>query len=685
MSLTFALQSLLARHEAYVLEAEEERRRMATSIDKLELDKKELESANARTIEDNRNLVDQLEALNNTLSGSESHILSLNATLQSTRQELDRLNALAARTSHLEEQLSLMETEQTTLHDRLASSEEDQRSAVQRWKDAERTIGVLQDQIDRIEAEAKDETERHAEVMNRYERRQAVERQLENAAGRLKGAAAATTLGKGDGKNHVVSHFVKDILADNASLQMGIMELREMLMGSNEEVQNLREQMMLHQQIPSNQHQDSSPVALEKELDHGRLYEPDNVPALHVHHHYHEASKLGSPRRHRSTGPRRAKRRRNPNASGLSTPRSGLETPSMPRTPIMYTGRLQAPSSAATILSQTSASIPSPHDPYSRRPSVHSTNTRSSGDPSLEPSSPHPSTFEFLSESSRPTSPETSDIFPPPFSPLRNKRDRSISSHSPRSPTKASLQRPSHAEQLDIQDDHFSKYGPISLGPNPGQNAIVEEPEHEWNVPNASNDRTLAQGDSIYSPSPTIRRPASHESILSTAKHHPPTNRLRHQQSLLFRGAHLQSRTSLAPSSPTTSMVSSKPVVISASTSSVPVPQNPDSNSNRAVSSSGAMSTLTSSLQSNQAHPDERGSLGLGLGQRVGGWVWGKWGVAPVARTGGEPGKKERAAGVNQKGSLKRVKGEKVGRKVVGRVEPVDVDEGLLRESLGEG
>lgn len=30
-------------------------------------------------------------------------------------------------------------------------------------------------------------------------------------------------------------------------MQMGIVELREMLMGSNEEVENLREQMMLHQ------------------------------------------------------------------------------------------------------------------------------------------------------------------------------------------------------------------------------------------------------------------------------------------------------------------------------------------------------------------------------------------------------------------------------------------------------
>ncbi|KAI4255242.1 MAG: hypothetical protein L6R42_006829 [Xanthoria sp. 1 TBL-2021] len=269
-------QSLLARHEAYVLEAEEERRRMAATIDQLECDKKELDASNTRIIEENRSLLDQLEDLNNIVSTSDTHCQSLNATLQSTRQELSRLNALAARTSQLEAQLSFMETEQASLHEKLAVSHDDHRSAIGRWKDAERTIGDLQEQIDRIEAESKEESAHHAEVMDRFERRRDVERQLENAAGRLKGAAAATTLGKcSDGNNNMVSHFVKDILADNASLQMGIMELREMLMGSNEEVQKLRQLMMDHQEVPADEHADSSKTTLENDLERSPPAEPD--------------------------------------------------------------------------------------------------------------------------------------------------------------------------------------------------------------------------------------------------------------------------------------------------------------------------------------------------------------------------------------------------------------------------
>ncbi|KAL8707821.1 MAG: hypothetical protein Q9225_007697 [Loekoesia sp. 1 TL-2023] len=676
MSLTFALQSLLARHESYVLEAEGERRKMAASIDRLECDKKELEAANARTIEENRSLLDQLEGLNNTISDSETHILALNKTLQSTRQELDRLNALAARTSHLEAQLSLMETEQTTLHDKLASSEEGQRSAIQRCKDAERTIGALQEQIDRIEAEARDESKRHAEIMSRYERRQVVERQLESAAGRLKGAAAATTLGKcSDSKNNVVSHFVKDLLADNASLQMGIMELRQMLMGSNEEVQNLREQMMLHQEVPSTQHPDSPPVTIEKDLSCRAVPEPDNIPALHVHHHYHEASKVGSPRRQRSTGLRRVRKRRSLVGSGVSTPRSDFEGPSTPRTPSAHGMRSQPPSSAATILSQTTASIPpSSQDPYPHRLSIQSANTRSSFAPS-EFSSPYPSVFDTLSESSRPTSPDSVDVFLPPSFPIRTKRNNSASSRSSPSPT--SLQTAAPNEALRIQENHFDSYGLAPHVSHTDHSTIFEEPEND------TSDSGLIT-DKIYSPSPGLRRSTSHESILSVAG--MPPNKLRHQHSQLFRGSGLNPRTSFALSSPITSTISSKPVISATPITAAPLSSsNPSINNStgRTVSSLGAMSTLTSSLlnqTNNTTAPNDKSTLG----KRVGGWVWGKWGVTPMASTGDLKAKvmEERPTGVNQKGSLRKLRGE---RMVGTTVEPTVVDEGLLRESLGEG
>ncbi|KAL8931962.1 MAG: hypothetical protein Q9211_006618 [Gyalolechia sp. 1 TL-2023] len=680
MSLTFALQSLLARHEAYVLEAEEERRRMAATIDKLECDKHESESTNARIIEDNRNLLDQLENLNHAASDSEAHILSLNATLQSTRRELDRLNALAARTSHLESQLSLMELEQTTLHEKLASSEDGQRSAIQRWKDAERTIALLQDQIDRIEAEAKDESERHAEVMNRYKRRQAVERQLESAAGRLKGAAAATTLGKvNDGRNNVVSHFVKDILADNASLQMGIVELREMLLGSNEEVQNLRDQMILHQELPSEHRQANPQATLEKDLDRSPVPEPDSIQALHVHHHYHEPNIVDSPGRQKSTGPRRVRRRRNLVASGFLTPRSSSTTPRSLRTPSIPGMRTQPPSSAATILSQTSASIPpQSQGSYPHRLSIQSSNTCPSVAPSLESTSPHPSMFDFLSESSRPTSPDFSDVFSPPFMPLRRERDKSTPLRNSTSPTITPSRTAGHIDRLDIQDDYFDNYRPIPRGNYTSHNTIFEESEHDTDPSRTANPDTAK--DSIYPPSPALKKSTSHESILSTTAF-PSNNILRQQQSVLFRGAAHKSRSSLFPSSPTTTIISSQPVIsATAITAAAPSSFLRSNTLTGVVSSSGAISTLTSSLGGQKDTST--------LGKRVGGWVRGTWGVVPMASTGNLRAKtqsEDRPTGVNQRGSLRALR-ERERRQVEGGcVEAVDVDEGLLRESLGEG
>ena len=356
MSLTFAIQALLARHEAYIAEAAEERRKMVGSIEMLEADKKELQASNTRTIEENRYLLDQLEKMNGTVSDSESQILSLNTTLESTRKELERLTVLAARTSHLETQLAGLELEAAGLHHQLTSREEETRTAVQRWKGAERTINVLQEQVDRIDREAREDRLRHAEVVKRFERRRAVERELENAAGRLKGAAAATSLGK-DGSNTVVSHFVKDILQDNANLQLGVVELREMLMGSNEEVENLREQMMLHQPVQRQPERPGSGESLDSELARTPGNDAVLSPDIHVHHHYHAAPKVKTARE-RPAGLARTKKRRNITSPGLRTPSSGTQTPRTPRTSGAHSMQNGTELSAATILSQTSVTIP---------------------------------------------------------------------------------------------------------------------------------------------------------------------------------------------------------------------------------------------------------------------------------------------------------------------------------------
>ncbi|EOD43659.1 hypothetical protein UCRNP2_9655 [Neofusicoccum parvum UCRNP2] len=259
-SLTFCLQALLQRHEAYIADSEAERRRMAAKIETLEHEKADLEARNARTVQENRALLDQLEALNNAASETDSHCHELTAALMETQEELQRMTNLAARAESLERQLAELEKEQMELTNKLHTTAGEEKSAIKRWRKAEQTIAVLTEQVERIEKEAKEERERHVEVVSRMERRRAVERELETAAGRLKGAAAAKAGHHDKTGTNVVSHFVKDILQDNANLQLGIVELRDMLMNSNDEVERLREQLLLHQPMSEASEEPSGPT-----------------------------------------------------------------------------------------------------------------------------------------------------------------------------------------------------------------------------------------------------------------------------------------------------------------------------------------------------------------------------------------------------------------------------------------
>ncbi|KAI4216477.1 MAG: hypothetical protein LQ351_000966 [Letrouitia transgressa] len=654
MSLTFALQSLLARHEAYVLDAEEQRSKMAATIGRLESDKQGLEADNAKRIEENRALLDHLEGLNNVIASSDAYISSLNATLQSTSKELDRLTVLAARATQLETQLSQMESEQIHLHDKLTAREEDNRSITQRWKEAERLVNDLQDQVDRIEREAEDEREKHAEVLSRYERRNIVDSELQRKMGLVQDGETESASGRrSEGNTNVVSHFVKDILADNAGLQRGIMELREMLTGSNTEVQHLREQMLLHQSVPPMALEAHSRKSLEQDMDHNGDSKIQGVPALHVHHHYHPANKVEPPSRHRSATPRRPRRNRSLVTSGASTPRGG---PGIPHdTPAKDF------SSATAILSQTAASIPlRKTQPY--RLSTQSTQTRSSVAASSVPSSPHPSLFDFATDSSRPTSPE------------------SLIPGSPLSVSKPRAAFPCITSQ--IQPPKYSVMGapgvsrrsePLNamICPSTGHSdhdMILEVPEDDLD-PFGISSRAGEVVDEIYIPNPQLRRSASHESVLSVAGLAPTKSKgLREQQSQIFRGHGLKSRPSLGPSSATATLASSRPVVSSTVATA-------------RATSLGAVSTLSTSL--NQGSAAEKGTLG----KRVGGWVRGKWGMAPMASIGNLRAQAtahshdERSPGVNQKGPVPYLKSPK---RLSVHVEPISVNEGLLQESLGE-
>ena len=71
-SLTWMLQQLLTRHENYVSDAERDRARMLECISHLEAEKCHLETKNKDAIEENRKLLDQLEALNTAVIESHS-------------------------------------------------------------------------------------------------------------------------------------------------------------------------------------------------------------------------------------------------------------------------------------------------------------------------------------------------------------------------------------------------------------------------------------------------------------------------------------------------------------------------------------------------------------------------------------------------------------------------------------
>lgn len=663
------------RHEAYVAEAAEEQRLMVGSIEKLERDKKESETSNTRMIEENRYLLDQLEEVNNTVSNSDAQITSLNATLKSTRKELERLTVLAAQSSYLEAQLASLEPEVADLHRQLASKDEHGQTAVQRWKGAERTIHTLQEQVDQMDREAREERVRHADVVKRFERRRAVEMELENAAGRLKGAAAATTLGK-DGSNSVVSHFVKDVLQDNANLQLGIVELREMLYGSNEEVENLREQMMLHQPVQPHPERPGSGEDLRTELARTPTNDAVLPPDLHVHHHYHEARKVMTARE-RPVGPVRAKKRRNTTSPGLRTPSSGSQTPRTPRTsraPGAHSVQSRTGSSAAAILSQTSVTIP---PSQSQRWS-----SQLSQAPSSLPSSPqsafrNSSVFDTMDDnmySSRPTTPGSTALGSPPMYPRHSKRNSDVSMKS--LSVQATSSVPQYISEVRQATDRYGRADSmesIKL-PLPDRSTILEESEDDATISfmddHFDHSRNVQQ---VYPPiernRTRLNRASSLESILPSRSTDVPKLRSKCSQGFNPRSSIGPSAASIGPVTSSTATGAQRPK---------PDWDYDSSNFNRLLLSHPSASP-SAPASTNTAEKST-------LGKRVGGWVFGKWGVAPTKSTANVRAMDALSAAVDERPIDRKHGGSARARKAEDRlsthVEAVSVDEMLLQESL---
>ncbi|KAI3549564.1 hypothetical protein CSPX01_02215 [Colletotrichum filicis] len=291
-------KALLARHEAYMADAERDRMSLTSRIEQLENEKVELQAENARTVEENRTLLDQLEMLNNTVQDSDIRIQTLEATLLSSHQAVRRLEGAAARAAEMERHIALLEQEQLRLQNTLITTESEARSAMQRWRKAERGISDLQEQLERMEKEAKEERERHAEVLGRVERQREMEKELNLAAGRLKGAAATKSLTNGKPATNVVSHFVRDLLQDNANLQLGMAELREMLLNSNDEIQAMRDQLMCHQPIGEEDASAASTLRAEIRPELSETIQHNISQQVHIHHHYHVAEKNKKKKRH---------------------------------------------------------------------------------------------------------------------------------------------------------------------------------------------------------------------------------------------------------------------------------------------------------------------------------------------------------------------------------------------------
>jgi hypothetical protein len=681
-SLTFALQALLVRHEQYMHDAERERLDMTEKIEQLETEKKELEDVNHKNVEENRTLLAQLEGLNTTAFESETYIKSLESTLHSTRQEIRRLETLAVRTHELETQLATLEQEQDILRNTVLRSEVEERSAIQRWKKAERGMCDLQDELERIEREAREERQRHVEVLGRMERQRVVEKELDTSVGRLK--ATASTGGARNGTN-VVSHFVKDILQDNANLQMGIMELKEMLMNSNDEVQALREQLLLHQPVEGARettHQSNLKVELDsKEPYFQRSHEPPVVSQeLHIHHHYHSKKEdLRRPKKKRvslntatSTPPR------------LSHTSRDLQSPRSPMTP-------RGPDAASAILSQTSVTIPGPHTPANHRWSVQSSNQMSDFAPSSVPSSPQSAyrnsmLFDRLGgydiDSSRPTSPGSSvDPMSPQVLPYHRKRGSDVSTRN----ISANFQPHNviHEEDGDVQE--LPQLGTPTL------NLDTSFTDNSENIDYLSSAEP--QADIWTTPfRPTLHRTTSHESIISVSGLDIHTLKSRPSQLTIKSGISMY-----RPNSGTTTSIVSVNTAVAArptltrsnhdSTHYLRSRMQSDRSDTHSISSNG--STDNSNSNNNTNKPSNK----------LGGWIMGRWGVSPMKSSPSLSAAAKKSPQLQQVDPLKALMGRAPGINqkgpIPGFVRRVDrppsqvragaVDRAALMEVLEEG
>ena len=629
-SLTFLLQALLARHEAYVIDSEQDRKRLLAKMEELEQEKRRLEHKNKETVDENRKLLDQLEALNLATTASDAHVQSLTDHLRTTEARLERINGLANRAEGLQKQLSRLEEEQMRLHSNLDVTKENERAAVLRWQQAERTIVSLHLQIEHLEREAKKERDRQQEENAIIERKVALEAQLQAPPD---GAASSSkTLPQAKSGNNAISHFVKDILQDNANLQLGIVELRELLQTSHEEVEHLRGLVAQHVPLEDPTSGIATPT-LGAELGMG-------TKEFHVHHHYHAPSPVAeSSKTPRNQVHRRPRKSRTRLSSGQFTPRSASSTP---RSSVSIL-KPSSPTSAAAIISPTSVSMPK----QKARWSMQSNQTGFTSSSSLPSSPSGNSIFDRVyndaataTDMSRPSSPESTMALSPRGvnyidhlgrakgkKPSLNQSRPGMNETVPNTLEDISISAPQFSATLKSPQSPLTDTKRNSVlsnldTPSPLHSTIPEETE------DASQLKETAALDADHpdsptspsesSPAPPLKRVASHESIFSISGMDIHTLPDRPTQRLI--GSRVVSAPVIGSSiiNPTAVTVTTA-TAVRPSLYRTPAPG----------SDSFSRSYLSGVVGTHIAHPNLKKKPSMG--QTMGSWLYGRWMGAAIA------------------------------------------------------
>ncbi|KAI5303837.1 hypothetical protein KEM56_007137 [Ascosphaera pollenicola] len=716
-------QALLKRHETYVADSEKERKAMMLRIEQLEQEKREMEQDNGTMIEENRELLKQLELLNKTIIDSDTEIKGMAVTLQTTKNDMHSLAQSAMRVALLEDQINQMEIEQVELNEQLELAREDESAAISRWKKAEYMLQHLENELVQLEKESREERERHNKVIERMERRRAVEKELETAAARLKGAAAASSSLGLPGHSSldepdIVTSFVSDILQDNATLQAGIVELRDMLDSSNDEVQVLRDQLLMDRPMSSKSDgQQQGAASLGEELT-ASLAAAQPQSGLHVHHHHYHSPIACNNTKVYMPVHRRQRRRRT-----LMAP-ANTESTGQNRSKHRAHDSL---SSISTILSQTAATIPPP--PHTRRWASQST---ASGYPmaSIASSPRSRETSSIFSrvdrgvESSRPTSPESSGMLSPPLGyHCRKASDasfRSVYNHD----DMRGLASPIEFHTKEAGTHHWD--GAMTDDTN-GHLTIPEEREEcDEDIIVSMHSRSRSHDEDLLNERPRtpLRRTSSHD--CSGARHKydtaPPDGCIRVPKSLITAGAAVASPP-VPVLSETTITADKALLTLSSARESDPqyllhkvaaaLATAYDKRKDSALRATPASPAPPKTPSQSPARPtsleessaDKKPTFSQRIG--IGGWVFGKWGMMPtrsnavcdqpchehnIRRPSSSPPiikNKEkntlslffgRSTGVNQKGPIP---GLRPPPKTPVVLEPT-VDHELLKESLQE-